>query len=99
MNRRPPVPGPARPNDSARRWKNCRVLQRVMGDAGQNRSINKFQIMRFVEDDKEILFQPPAAPREPEPSVRQKFSFGHFILITDLFLDNSTIIASSFTLA
>jgi hypothetical protein len=99
INRRPPVSRPARHKDSARRWENCRLLQWAIGGAAQNRAIHKFQIMRLVEDDKEIVFHQPAAPKEPEPPFRQKFSFGHFIPITDLFLDNSTTIASIFTLA
>jgi hypothetical protein len=69
MNRRPRVCRPARHKDAARRWKNCRLLQRVMGGAAQNRSPPKFQIMRLVADDKAIVLHQPAAPREPEPSL------------------------------
>ncbi|OGR26972.1 MAG: hypothetical protein A2139_04425 [Desulfobacca sp. RBG_16_60_12] len=99
MNRRPWVSGPARHQDSARRWKNRRLRQWVMGGCAPNRAIHKFQIMRRVEDDKGIVVHQPAAPKEPEPSLRQKFSFGYFIPIPDLFLNNSTPIAAIFTLA
>jgi len=69
------------------------------GGCAPNRAIHKFQIMRRVEDDQKIVLRQPAASRKPEPSLRQKFSFSHFIPITDLFLDNSTTSAAIFTLA